>query len=53
MAGGVKGKQNKKYNVALDMVSLLAQPQLPNSPPFSPISSFSLCCRAQLDFNFL
>jgi len=32
MAGGVKGKQNKKYNVALDMVSLLAQPQHPNIP---------------------
>jgi len=32
MAGGVKGKQNKKYNVALDMVSLLAQPQHPNFP---------------------
>jgi len=32
MAGGVKGKQNKKYNVALDMVSLLAQPQLFNRP---------------------
>jgi len=39
MAGGVKGKQNKKYNVALDMDSLLARP-LPHFHRFHQFPHF-------------